>query len=165
MLAVTSPYIHPVLHDTAFNDALSRLDTTLMETELFWKAPRVPMHKRPFDYVCWLKDLGASKQAIKYLIPLATATTPRALAVLVFGRDLSPIEELGDRSVSGFIRYLLFERRKNADQVRKILIDELGYASKVARPLVRRIEREWDTEKNRFFSGGERDRYRDLTFV
>lgn len=161
----TMPYIHPILNDQCFNDALDRLGDTLAEVNLFWKNPTVPMHKRPVDFVKWLKDLGVSKQAIKWLVPLCTATTPRTLAILVFGRDLSPIEELGDRSVSSFIRFLMFERMNSAASIRQVLIDNLGYDKKTARPLVRRIERNWQGEQSRFFSNDESSKFQDVTFA
>ena len=165
MQTETTPYIHPILCDGCFTEALDRLGDTLQEMRLFWKNPKVPMQKRPADYVQWLKELGASKQAIKWLLPLCTATTPRSLALLVFGRDLSPIEELGDRSVSAFIRFLMFSRNRTADEIRKVLIEDLGYAVKTARPLVRRIERNWQPERVKFYSNSEADMFKDLTFA
>ena len=160
------PYIHPILNDPTFNTAMDRLSATLQDTQLFWKAPRVAMHNRPVDFIHWLKnELGASKQAIKWLLPLCTATTPRIIAHLIFGRDLSPIEELGDRPVSGFIRFLMFDRKYSADTIRKVLIEDLGYEKKTARPLVRRIERNWEEEQIKFQNKGEASLFNDLTFA
>jgi len=165
MKEAPTPFIHPILCDQCFNEALNRLDKTLMETELFWKNPRVPLHKRPMDLVTWLKGLGASKQAIKWLLPLCTATTPRMLAHLIFGRELSPIEELGERSVSSFIRFMMFERKYSTDHIRKVLIDELGYEAKIARPLVRRIERDWQHQQTKFVANHESELFREVTFA
>lgn len=158
-------YIHPVLADETFNNALNSLDNMLLDVQVFWKHPRVALHRRPNDFVTWLKNLGASKQAIKWLLPLCTATTPRMLAHLIYGRDLSPIEELGDRSVSSFIRFLMFERNYSTPTIRQILIDKLGYEAKTARPLVRRIERDWQHEKVKFVANSESEQFNEVTFA
>jgi hypothetical protein len=160
-----TPYIHPVLCDEAFNNALNSLDNMLLEVEVFWKAPRVVLHKRTVDFVEWLKSIGASKQAMKWLLPLCTSTTARALAHTIFGRELSPIEELGNRSVSSFIRFMMFERHYSTPKIRQVLIDDLGYSAKIARPLVRRIERDWHGEKQKFIDKSEATLFNDLTFA
>ena len=161
----THDYTHPILTDQAFNEALDRLTTTLQEVSAFWKVPRQHLYDRPADLVFWLKNLGASKTAIKWLLPLCTMTTTRNLAQFVFGRDLSPIEELGTRPVSAFIRFMLFDRKYSLDEIRKVLIDDLGYEKKIARPLVRRIERERDKNHAAFVANRESVMFQDISFV
>ena len=159
-------FMHPILEDKAFNDALDRLTDTLQEVAVFWRSPRQHLFSRPTYLVIWLKnDLGASKTAIKWLLPLCTMTTTRNLAQFIFGRDLSPIEELGTRPVSAFVRSMLFEKKYSVDEVRKVLIDDLGYEKKIARPLVRRIEREWDKNGAIFSENSEATMFKDISFV
>jgi hypothetical protein len=60
---------------------------------------------------------------------------------------------------------MMFERHYSTPKIRQVLIDDLGYSAKIARPLVRRIERDWHGEKQKFIDKSEATLFNDLTFA
>ena len=127
--------------DPTFQHIFLTASVEIEDVRFFLDDPAKPIQMKSMNYMNWLLHLGVSKCFTKWIVPLWSSTALRANARIVFGYDHSPIEELGTRTVSSYIRYLLFTRGWSQDRVSDHLIEDFGYAYNKARPMIRRFMR------------------------
>jgi hypothetical protein len=143
---------YPTIKHSLFNDTYTeemlRAAKYMLETTRFFRAvsgsgttPR-SIYYLPEQFAMWEQSRGTSKSFVKWLAPLFTNATPKNTAAVIFGKDPSPIQMLGDRSVRAYIRHLLYGQGWSIEAVSQHLVDQHGYQYTSARPMIRRIVRE-----------------------
>ena len=150
------------LSDPFFTSIRKKAALELRDVRFFLDDPETPIQKQSRNYMNWLRHIGVSKNFAKWIVPLWTTETPRAIAREVYGYTLGPIVQLGERGMSAYIRYLLFTRGWSQDGVAKHLVDELDYPYNRARPMVRRIMRSEAHQREYHATSGEAKQFSDL---
>lgn len=157
--------LHPLFTDPLFQYAMRDAEQLLNSHQYFLRNPKQPIYNLGIEYTKWVYSIGIPKKAVKWFAPLWVNAAPRNITYAVFGRDAAPIAQLGDRSVSAFIRYLIFDKGMTLDGVRYKLIDQMGYDPKSARPLVHRVGKDLDKSKTYFEEHQERELFKDFANV
>lgn len=148
--------------DPFFTSIRKRAALELRDIRFFLDDPESPIQDQTRNYMNWLNHIGVSKTFTKWIVPLWTNETTRAIAREVFGYTPGPISELGDRKMTSYIRYLLFTRGWSQDGVTKHLVEEMNYPYNRARPMVRRILRAEDHQRQYHTTSGEASQFSDL---
>lgn len=118
------------------------LKQALVEVRWFAANPYESLMDNTRDYTAWHhKGLHSPKKFVKWILPLWTTSHARKVAHEVFGRDESPVKELGEHPVTRYIRYLVFKRHLSYEKTTDIMISKLGWDKKSARPAVHRVVR------------------------
>ena len=143
------------LNDPFFHAVRKKAALELRDIRFFLDEPEVPIQDQTRSYMNWLNHIGTGKTFTKWIVPMWTTQTTRAIAREVFGYTPGPIPELGDRKMTSYIRYLLFSEGWSQDAVSKHLVEEMDYPYNRARPMVRRIMRAEDHHRAFHFASGE----------
>lgn len=148
--------------DPSFMKVRQRAARELRDVRWFLDEPNEPIHRQSRNYINWLHHLGVNKIFSKWFAPIWTVETLRTLAREVFGYEESPIVELGTRTVSSYIRYLLFTRGWSEAAVTKHLVEDLGYPYNSSKPLTRRIMRDETAQRQKHKDENEGALFQDL---
>lgn len=137
MTTLTRP--NTLVHDIYVAELIRSMDFMLEKLRFFLNTGGASLLDHPVEHARWLNELGYSKASVKWLAPIYTNYGAHNSAVSVFGSDPSPVAELGTRSVSSYIRHLLYGLGWSQDAVAQHLVEQHSVSYNSARPLLRRI--------------------------